>query len=224
MISKDNAIAIKGGSFDGIICYETPEYGFVSGGTFDRAFDETFCAEGFVLVENADGTYGIAEASLAGEGTEANPYLISSVDDLVLFRNSVNAGETKYSAPGVWVALAADIDLAGKILPYAPRETVSANIAYRLPVPHSFANIFVLNVGWNGVGRIYWNEENTLSQPFYGLLSASLVWERGHFGASLWGKNLLNEKYNTFYFRSIGNDFFAQGKPLHFGVSFHVNL
>jgi outer membrane receptor protein involved in Fe transport len=61
-------------------------------------------------------------------------------------------------------------------------------------------------------------------QRFYGLLSASLVWEKGHWGASLWGKNLLNEKYNTFYFRSIGNDFFAQGKPLHFGVSLHVNL
>ena len=117
-----------------------------------------------------------------------------------------------------------DVDLAGKALPYAPRETYSANIAYRIPVPRSFANIFVLNVGWNGVGRIYWNEENTLSQPFYGLLSASLVWEKGHWGASLWGKNLLNEKYNTFYFRSIGNDFFAQGKPLHLGVSFHINL
>ena len=117
-----------------------------------------------------------------------------------------------------------DVDLAGKILPYAPRETYSANIAYRIPVPQSFANIFVLNVGWNGVGRIYWNEENTLSQPFYSMLSASLVWEKGHWGASIWGKNLLNEKYNTFYFRSIGNDFFAQGKPLHFGVSLHVNL
>lgn len=117
-----------------------------------------------------------------------------------------------------------DADLAGKYLPYAPRETVSANIAYRLPVPRSFANFLVLNVGWNGVGRIYWNEENTLTQPFYGLLSASLVWEKGHWGASLWGKNLLNERYNTFYFRSIGNDFFAQGKPLHFGASFHINL
>ena len=117
-----------------------------------------------------------------------------------------------------------DTSLAGKFLPYAPRETVSANIAYRLPVPRSFANFLVLNVGWNGVGRIYWNEENTLSQPFYGLLSASLVWEKGHWGASLWGKNLLNERYNTFYFRSIGNDFFAQGKPLHFGASFHINL
>ena len=117
-----------------------------------------------------------------------------------------------------------DVDLAGKFLPYAPRETMSVNVAYRIPVPRSFANIFVLNIGWNGVGRIYWNEENTLSQPYYGLLSASLVWEKGHWGASLWGKNLLNEKYNTFYFRSIGNDFFAQGKPLHIGASFHINL
>ena len=117
-----------------------------------------------------------------------------------------------------------DIDLSGKILPYAPRETYSLNVAYRLPVPRSFANILVLNVGWNGVGRTYWNEENTLSQPFYSLLSASLAWEKGHWGVSLWGKNLLNEKYNTFYFRSIGNDFFAQGKPLHFGVSLHVNF
>ena len=117
-----------------------------------------------------------------------------------------------------------DANLAGKFLPYAPRETYSANLAYRIPVPRSFANIFVLNVGWSGVGRIYWNEENTLSQPFYGLLSASLVWEKGHWGASMWGKNLLNEKYNTFYFRSIGNDFFAQGKPLYLGVSFHINL
>lgn len=117
-----------------------------------------------------------------------------------------------------------DADLSGRILPYAPRETYSLNVAYRLPVPRSFANIFVLNVGWNGVGRTYWNEENTLSQPFYSLLSASLAWEKGHWGVSLWGKNLLNEKYNTFYFRSIGNDFFAQGKPLHFGISMHINL
>ena len=117
-----------------------------------------------------------------------------------------------------------DVDLAGKVLPYAPRETYSANVAYRIPVPDCFADLLMLNVGWNGVGRIYWNEENTLSQPFYGLLSASLVWEKGHWGASLWGKNLLNEKYKTFYFRSIGNDFFAMGKPLHFGVSLHVNL
>ena len=117
-----------------------------------------------------------------------------------------------------------DNDYSGNILPYAPRETISANVEYRIPVPEEFANFMVLNIGWTGVGRIYWNEENTMRQSFYGLLSASLTWEKGAFGASLWGKNLLDEQYNTFYFRSIGNDFFAQGKPLQFGVSLHVNL
>lgn len=120
--------------------------------------------------------------------------------------------------------ISGDNDYSGKIVPYAPRETVSANVEYRLPVPKSFANFLLLNVGWSGVGRIYWNEENSLSQAFYGQLSASLTWERGAFGASLWGKNLLDEQYDTFYFRSIGNDFFAQGKPLQFGVSLHINL
>lgn len=117
-----------------------------------------------------------------------------------------------------------DNDYSGNILPYAPRETMSANVEYRIPVPKEFANFMVLNIGWTGVGRIYWNEENTLRQSFYGLLSASLTWEKGALGASLWGKNLLDEQYNTFYFRSIGNDFFAQGKPLQFGISLHVNL
>ncbi len=115
-------------------------------------------------------------------------------------------------------------DYSGNYLPLAPRETLSANLSYNLPVARSFANFLVLNVGWNGVGRIYWNEENTLSQSFYGLWSASLSWEKGHFGASLWGKNLLNEKYNTFYFKSIGNNFFAQGKPFQTGISLHLNL
>lgn len=56
---------------------------------------------------------GQVKFGLAGEGTYDNPFLISSVDDLVLFRNSVNAGETKYNAEGVYVALGANINLAG---------------------------------------------------------------------------------------------------------------
>lgn len=115
-------------------------------------------------------------------------------------------------------------DYSGNFLPFAPRETISAGLSCDIPVSRSFADALVARVGWNGVGRIYWNEENTLKQSFYGLWQLSLAWEKGVFGASLWAKNLLNEQYNTFYFRSIGNDFFAQGKPLQFGVSINVNL
>lgn len=49
---------------------------------------------------------------LSGEGTEASPYLIHDLNDLILFRNHVNAGGTKYNAEGVHVALADDIDMA----------------------------------------------------------------------------------------------------------------
>ena len=52
----------------------------------------------------------VIKASLAGAGTEAEPYQISKLAELELFRDSVNKGETKYNAPGVYVALADDID------------------------------------------------------------------------------------------------------------------
>lgn len=117
-----------------------------------------------------------------------------------------------------------DADYTGNYLPYAPQETISLNVAYNIPVSESFARRLVLNVGWEGFGRIYWNESNTLSQSFYGLLRASLAWEKGHYGVSLWGKNLLDRDYRTFYFRSISNDFFSMGKPVQCGISLYLNL
>jgi len=68
---------------------------------------------GYELVEE-NGTYSVVLIpTLAGSGIAADPYLIKNVEDLILFRDSVNAGETKYNAPGVYVALADNIDLDG---------------------------------------------------------------------------------------------------------------
>ena len=87
----------------------------ISGGTFTGSYAQEFAtdnlAAGYEL--SADGKVISTVAVLEGEGTETSPYLIKNVNDLVLFRNSVNAGETKYNAEGVYVALGADIDLAG---------------------------------------------------------------------------------------------------------------
>ena len=70
-------------------------------------------AADFIKVDSYEYTAEYFECPLSGEGTEASPFLIKNVNDLVLFRNSVNAPETKYNAEGVYVALDADIDLAG---------------------------------------------------------------------------------------------------------------
>ena len=50
--------------------------------------------------------------SLPGTGTEEDPFVIGSLEALIAFRDSVNAGETTYNAEGVYVALGADIDMA----------------------------------------------------------------------------------------------------------------
>ena len=67
-----------------------------------------------VALNDANLSYtGIHGAGLAGKGTEDEPYLINNATELQMFRDKVNAGATKFNAAGVWVALNADIDLAG---------------------------------------------------------------------------------------------------------------
>jgi outer membrane receptor protein involved in Fe transport len=76
-----------------------------------------------------------------------------------------------------------------------------------------------VSASWQGAGKIYWNEANTLSQNFYSQLNASLELRKGNFSLGLWGKNLTNTEFNTFYFRSVGNDFISPGKPIRWGIS-----
>lgn len=61
----------------------------------------------FGTIDNGDGTYGI-EKILLGTGAVDNPYIINDLEELKIFRDEVNGGNT-YS--GKYVKLAADINL-----------------------------------------------------------------------------------------------------------------
>ena len=67
--------------------------------------DKTSVFSGNAL-ENA-----VVSSGLRGEGTKANPYLISNLAELEYFRDDVNAGN---NYAGKYVKLTADIDLEGK--------------------------------------------------------------------------------------------------------------
>ena len=75
-----------------------------------------------------------------------------------------------------------------------------------------------------GVGRIYWDEQNRHSQPFYTLLDASVRADRGDISAELWANNLLNKQYSTFYFVSINNAFLQRGNGFSLGVTLRYAL
>lgn len=113
---------------------------------------------------------------------------------------------------------------AGNYLPYAPQNTMSLVAGYSWLVDNRVLNEVSLSVDWRAVGRIYWNEANTLSQPLYSLLGAQLQLRMGNYTLSLWGRNLTNTRYDVFYFKSVGEEFFSWGKPLQCGVRLNINL
>ena len=55
---EKGAVSITDGTFTGVICYDEPAYGFISGGTY--AYDvNDYCADGYVCEANENGTYGV---------------------------------------------------------------------------------------------------------------------------------------------------------------------
>lgn len=92
------SLAVSGGSFEGTV-YSEDEEGFISGGTFTDTtiVENNYIAPGMDLVQNDDGEYVVEfddSFFAGGTGTETHPYIISSVDGLKGFRDSVNKGVT----------------------------------------------------------------------------------------------------------------------------------
>ncbi len=115
-------------------------------------------------------------------------------------------------------------DYAGNYVPYAPQHTLYASIDYSIGVNSRLLNAITFCVNTNGAGVIYWNESNTLSQPFYALLGAEVRFGGDNYTLSVWGRNLCDKSYSTFYFMSMGNEFMQQAKPRSCGVTLNLNI
>ncbi len=110
-------------------------------------------------------------------------------------------------------------DYSGNYLPYAPQHTASLGLNYNCWIGGRLLDEVVLAASWQGAGKIFWNEANTLKQNFYSLLNASVELRKGDFSLSLWGRNLTNTDFYTFYFKSMNNNFYNHGKPCRLGVT-----
>lgn len=113
---------------------------------------------------------------------------------------------------------------AGNYLPYSPKNTIFGQALWRYPVNNKIVKAIVTDINCRAAGKIYWNEANTLSQPIYALLGAGITCEGEKWSLQLWGKNLTNTQYYTFYFKSMGNEFLQRGRPLQIGVTFRYTL
>lgn len=115
------------------------------------------------------------------------------------------------------------VSYRGNSLPYSPRNTLFASAFWRLPWLMGKISTTV-GLSTRCAGPIYWDEANTLRQNFYGTLGADVTFVSGAVELSLWGENLTNTRYNTFYFKSIGHQFVQRADPWSIGATVRVNL
>ena len=114
-------------------------------------------------------------------------------------------------------------DFKGKSIPYIPQNTANIGIQYsKLLKNCRLIDQFSADVQCNGTGKIYWNEANVLSQPFYAIVNAQAGIRKGIVSLTLWTRNLTDTHYAAFYFESFDKPFMQRGKPLQFGVKLAI--
>lgn len=116
-------------------------------------------------------------------------------------------------------------DFAGRHIPYAPANTIFLQADYTWSLPFRMLHAVSAGAHLSGAGRIYWNEANSISQPVYFQLGASV---NAHFtdniALQLWGDNLTDTKFYTFYFMSMNREFRQRGRPFRIGVTLRINV
>ena len=115
-------------------------------------------------------------------------------------------------------------DYRGKRLPYAPAHTLFGQVTYRAASLQFAGIVPTVTATARCAGSIYWNEANTVRQPFYCLPGLEIGFIASNWSLRLRGENLSDTRFDTFYFLSMGNAFVQQGLPRRFSATLRVTL
>ncbi len=117
-----------------------------------------------------------------------------------------------------------DTDLSGNFIPYIPRHTLHTGINYRYEPLSDLLNAMIFNVSVQGVGRHYWNQENSFYQSWYTRVSGGIDFDLGDFRAGIWARNIGSAGYHAFAFEALGNRYVQKARPLTFGIKLFYGL
>lgn len=114
------------------------------------------------------------------------------------------------------------VDYSGNIVPMVPRNTFALNANYNIREV-GVLDAINISAGVNGVGKLYWLEDNAVCQHMYVLPSARIELKKGMFSLAFWGKNLSNTKYHSYYFVSSAK-YAQKGTPITVGTELTINF
>lgn len=107
----------------------------------------------------------------------------------------------------------------GKYVPFVPKHTMNIGGEYAITcTPRSLFDRVVFQANYSAAGRIYWTEQNDVSQAFYGTLNWRANLEKGNAMISFWARNFLDKDYAAFYFETMNKGFMQKGRPVQFGI------
>lgn len=106
-----------------------------------------------------------------------------------------------------------------KHVPYAPTSTIALSAKYTWQINKQWIDNISFMLQNQNIGKIYWNEDNSLSQGMYSLLSAQITYKKDDLSIGLFARNITNTSYYTFYFKSISRMFYAEGTPRTIGIN-----
>lgn len=116
------------------------------------------------------------------------------------------------------------IDYTGNYVPFVPKHTLNLGAQYAIELPKRMIERIVLSANYAGAGRIYWDEQNSVSQAFYGTLNGRISLQHKDCELSFWVRNALDKTYDVFYFTSMGNGLKQLGRPVHGGVEVQIKF
>ena len=115
-------------------------------------------------------------------------------------------------------------DYKGNRVPYAPQHTLFAEANHSIKIGGDWNKLLTFAANVRAVGDIYWDEANTMKQPLYAQLGASITWKQEHYSLQLWGRNLTDTDYKTFFFVSIQHHFLQRGHGRQLGATLRLFL
>ena len=115
-------------------------------------------------------------------------------------------------------------DYSGNRIPYSPAHTLNARTGYSFTFDSSSVRSLSLNADCSAVGNIWWDEANTLKEPVVFQIGADMVLDFRLLDFRVRFDNLLDEDFNVFYFKSVGNSFFQRGKPFRLTAGISIEI
>ncbi len=111
-----------------------------------------------------------------------------------------------------------------KYLPMIPSNTFSLSGNYGLKVKKGWwVDKVSFNAQYKGIGKLYWKEDNDVSQPFYGTVDGKISFQKKNVSLDFWMKNIGNTKYIAYYFYT-SKGYAQEGRPFTCGVNVSLTL